>query len=256
MSLAFTLRQLRYENLSFWRNPPAAFFTFALPLIFLFILTSVFGNERFQTPVGAISGATYYVPAIVSLSVITACFTNLAMMVSISRERGILKRLRGTPLPAGSYVAARILHSILISVLLVAIVIVFGTAVYDVDPPTDRSAALVVTLAIGAAAFCALGLAMTIAIRSEDAAPATINGLILPLEGISGIFFSIGQAPEWLRSVAGVFPVKPFTDALLVVFDPTHRGSAFQWDDLAVVGLWGVIGIFLTLRYFSWEPRR
>ena len=132
-SLALALRQVRYENTSFWRNPAAAFFTFVFPLMFLVIFNLVFGNRELDVPGGSVSSSTFYVPAIVALSVTSACYNNVAMGIAFSRDGGLLKRFRGTPLPAWSYLFGRIVHSVLMALLLVVIVTGAGALLYDVD---------------------------------------------------------------------------------------------------------------------------
>ena len=99
-AFALALRQVKYENTAFWRNPVAAFFTFVFPLMFLVIFNLLFGNDKLELPGGTAHTSTFYVPAIAALSVISACYTNVAISVALSRDQGLLKRTRGTPLPA------------------------------------------------------------------------------------------------------------------------------------------------------------
>ena len=253
--LSLALRQMRYENKSFWRNPPAAFFTFAFPLIFLVLFTLLFGSGTTRLPSGQeVEVSTFYVAAILAFAVINACYTNLATSLPFSRDEGILKRVRGTPLPPWSFLAGKILHAILMMVLLVVIVVTFGALLYDAELPIDNLGEFLVSLIIGSAAFCALGLATTAIIPNAEAAPAIVNGLILPLLFISGIFIPLEQAPAWLVNVAELFPVKHFADAMVTsYFDP---GGGFEASDLLWVGLWGLAGLLLAVRFFSWEPRR
>ncbi len=121
-AFVLALRQVKYENTAFWRNPAAAFFTFVFPLMFLVIFNLLFGNRELAVPGGTISSSTFYVPAIVAMSVIGACYTNVAMGVAFSRDAGLLKRVRGTPLPAWSLLFGKVLHSVLVALLLAAIV--------------------------------------------------------------------------------------------------------------------------------------
>src|SRR5437667_436309 len=97
------LRQVRYQNRSFWRNPTVAFFTFLLPLIFLVILNALLGNNIRQLPGGQAELAYFYVPSMVALSIINACYTSLDVTISIARDDGVLKRVRGTHLPGWAY---------------------------------------------------------------------------------------------------------------------------------------------------------
>jgi ABC-2 type transport system permease protein len=251
---ALALRQVRYENRAFWRNPAAAFFTFAFPLLFMVIFNVIFagagsGEDGFRA-------ADFFTPGIIVFSVITATFTNLAMTVAMTREQGILKRVRGTPLPAWAYLFGRIGHAVGVAALLVVIVAAFGALVYDVRVPWDRLPALVVTLVLGAATFSALGLALSAFIPNADAAPAIVNAAILPLLFISNVFIRITNPPAWMDVLANVFPVRHFADAMLGIYDPFGTGSGFAPDHLAVLAAWAVGAVIVAVRFFSWEPRR
>lgn len=249
-------RQVRYENKAFWRNPPAAFFTFAFPLIFLVIFNLLFGNEPYRTPGGVLTTAsTFFVPAIATFAIVTATFTNLATTVTFARDQGLLKRYRGTPLPSWAYLAGRIAHAIAITILLVALVTVFGALFYEVDPPVATLPAVLAALAAGAFAFCSLGLAMTAAIPTAEASPAIVNGIILPLLFISDVFIQTDQAPAWVGTLGDVFPIKHLSQALQTAFTPGATGAGFEWGHLGIVAAWGVAGLALSLRFFSWEPR-
>lgn len=254
--LALALRQVKYENRSFWRNPPAAFFTFALPLMFLVIFNAVFGSNELEVAGGTTNTSTFYVPAIAALSVISACYTNIAMMVSIARDQGLLKRTRGTPLPPWAYLFGRIVHATIIAVLLVAIVAAAGALFYGVDVPTNTMPAFIVSLALGATVFCALGIAITAVIPNADASPAIVNATILPLLFMSDVFIPLEEAPAWFRWTGEVFPVKHFSQSLQTAFNPFETGAGFEPERLAVLAAWGVIGLVAAARFFSWEPRR
>ena len=254
--LALALRQIKYENRSFWRNPPAAFFTFVFPLMFLVIFNLVFGSEDLDLPGGTANVSTFYVPAIAALSVISAAYTNVAMAVSIARDQGLLKRTRGTPLPAWAFLFGKIAHATLVALLLVVIVTAAGALFYDVDLPSNTMPAFLLTLAVGAAVFCSLGLAMTALVPNADAAPAIVNGTILPLLFISDVFIRTEDAPSWLNTIADIFPIKHFSEALQTAFNPFETGAGFEFGDLAVMAAWGVAGLLVAVRFFSWEPRR
>jgi ABC-2 type transport system permease protein len=251
---ALALRQVRYENRAFWRNPAAAFFTFAFPLIFMVIFNVIFGG-RGDAPPGQ-RAADFFTPAIIAFSVITATYTNLAMMVTVARDQGVLKRIRGTPLPPWAYLAGRIGHSCLLALLLTVLVAAFGAVFYAVEVPWGRLPLLVLTLVVGAGAFCALGLALTGFIPNADASPAIVNATVLPLLFISNVFIRMEEAPTWLDTVSHIFPVRHFADGMAAIYSPVMAGSPFRWESLGVVVLWGIGGMLVALRTFSWEPRR
>lgn len=249
------LRQLRFDNRAFWRNPPGAFFTFVFPLMFLVIFTALFGNSTVDVFGREISTSTFYVAAIGTFSIITATYTNLAISVTFSREQGILKRVRGTPLPAWVFMTSRITHAVFVALLLIAIVTAFGAAFYDAEVPTRTLPAFLLAIAVGAFAFSALGLALSSVIPNADAAPAVVNASILPLLFLSGIFIPIMDANAWYVTVAKLFPVYHFAEAMQAAyFAPT--GSGFEWGHLGIVAIWGLAGVLLAIRFFSWEPRK
>jgi ABC-2 type transport system permease protein len=249
-----TLRQVQYTNKAFWRNPASAFFTFVFPLMFLVIFTALLGNGEVTIGGKSVQQSTYYVAAMAAFSVISACFTNIAMGVSFQRDNGVLKRIRGTPLPAASYLLARVIHAMFVAVILVVLCAAFGAAFYDATFPSGATLLkFAVVLLVGGASFAALGLAETAVVPNADAAPPIVNATILPLLFLSGIFIPLGDnAPVWIRWVGRIVPVKPFADGMQAGF----IGLPFKWSDVAIVAAWGLAGLILAARFFSWEPRR
>jgi len=243
-------RQIRYENRAFWRNPAAAFFTFAFPLIFMFVFQAIFGSE---VQGGGLTAAQFFTPAIVAFSIVNACFTSLAMTTVAVREEGILKRVRGTPMPSLVYLSARICHSVLVGLLLVVVVSAFGALAYSVPFPWGQLPILFVTLLLGAACFCALGLAISGFVPNERAAPAVVNAIILPLLFISDIFIRI-PPDNTLAQIGNLFPVRHFALALQGIWTPALNGPVDYTDLLWLAG-WAVLGLVIALRTFSWEAR-
>jgi len=254
-NLLLAFRQIMYETKAFRRNPPAAVFTFIFPLIFLVMLNLLFGNNTVDVTGGTTHASTFYVPAITAFSVISACYTNLAMTITFSRDRGHLKRIKGTPLPSWVFFFGRIGNSILISMILVVIVVLSGALFYNVPIPINTLPALLITLIIGAATFSSLGIAITTIIPNADAAPAIVNALILPLLFISDIFIPMHDAPKWLNIFTNIFPVKPFSSALQSAFNPFQTNSGFELINIGIMTIWLLLGLFIAVRYFSWEPK-
>lgn len=245
--------QLGYVNKTFWRNPMAAFFTFALPLMFLVIFTSLVGTFEIHLGPSTVRSSSYYVPAMAAFAVITACFNSTASAVTAQRDAGILKRIRRSPLPAVSFLGARIAHAMLVAVLLVAITVAFGHGFYHAEVPSGLALLrFLVALISGAASFCALGLAVTAIIPNADASAAIINAVILPLLFLSGIFIPFGNGtPAWVTWVARLFPVRHFADSMQAAF----LGTAFAWSDVLIVLAWGAAGMLAAVRFFRWQPR-
>lgn len=245
-SLTLTWRQYRLERRMFWRNPTAAFFNFLFPIVLLALFGAIFNDNQHDLNV--------IVPGIAGMSVMAATFQGLAHNVLALREEGVLKRLRGTPMPTGSYLSALGLNAITNTIVQVGLVIVIGKAFFGTHWPLHWGE-LVVFVAAGAICFGALGVALSHAIPNLDAAPAYINAIFLPVLFISGVFYDVDTVPQALRDVAEALPLKHIIDGLSGAL-VTGKGLGDTASSLAVIGLWAVIGIALAVRGFSWEARR
>jgi ABC-2 type transport system permease protein len=253
-ALALVGHQFRYDQKAFWRNPAAVFFTVMFPVVVFLILAVVFDGSTIKVHGGGIEATTYYVPAIMSLAIISATMQTLAMTLVIAREDGRLKRGRGTPMPAWVFIAGRIGNSIVVAVMMMALLALIGGVLYSVPFPWERVPELLAVLVIGAASFCCLGIALTAAIPSQDAAAAIVNALLLPLYFLSGIFIPEDELPNGVIDFANHFPVRPFFEAFFTAYVPGN-GGPMAWHELAVVAIWGVAGLLLAIRFFRWTPR-
>jgi ABC-2 type transport system permease protein len=262
-ALGQAARQFRFTNKAFWRNPASAFFTFAFPLMFLVIFTSLLGQGEVAIQGYQLATATYYVGAMAAFGVVSACFTNIAITTTFNRDQGVLKRLRGTPLPASAYLTARVLHAMVVGALLVAVTLAFGVVAYDSPIPSGMPLVeFVITFLVGSLSFAALALALTAVIPNAEASPPIVNAAILPLLFLSGIFIPLDdEAPVWMTTIAEIFPVKHFADTMRAGFlgnleSAQGRIFPFDWMDVAITAAWGIVGLVLAARFFSWEPRR
>jgi ABC-2 type transport system permease protein len=247
------MHQARYEIRTFWRDPTAVFFTLALPVVFLVLFVAIFGSQTLES---GIETSTYYVPGIVALAVVSATFVNLAISLTEQRESGVLKRMRGTPLPPSVFIIGRVTTAVVVGLVMAAVLVAIGRLLYGVEVPGAPLVGFLVALIVGAAAFSCLGIAVTAVVPSEAAAPAVVNAITLPLFFISGIFIPAENIPDWLLAIADVFPVKPFADALLAAFAPRASGFGIAGADLAALAAWGLLGALVAVRAFRWQPVR
>jgi ABC-2 type transport system permease protein len=254
-TVALVWHQFRYDQRVFWRNPASVFFTIMLPLIFLVIFFSIFGTETIEER-GGVTVATYYVPGIITLAVVSATLVSLAISLTEARESGRLKRVRSTPLPAWAFVAARVGNAMVISLFMAILVVLVARLLYGVELPTTTVPAVLVTAAIGAFAFASIGFALTAVIPSEDAAPAITNVAVLPLYFLSGIFIPETEIPDAVLDIAALFPIRNFFEAIFAGLSPGASGTALAWGHLGVVALWGIGGLAVAIRFFAWAPRR
>jgi ABC-2 type transport system permease protein len=248
--------QFRYDQRTFWREPAAVFFTVALPLIFLFLFVAIFGNDDVELESGTtVRAAVYYVPGIITLSMVSATTVNLAIGITAMRERGMLKRLRSTPLPPWVFFAGRVCTASVITLAMVVLVCALGRLVYDVDLPLETVPGVLVSVIVGTASGCFLGFLLTAVIPSENAAPAVTNAIMLPLYFISGIFVPNDSLPDFMERIADVFWISHLAEALQTAFDPTTEAPGIAWGDIAFVAGWGVAALLVALRVFRWTPR-
>ena len=107
---------------------------------------------------------------------------------------------------------------------MLVVVPAIGRLLYDVEIPWEHLPAVLVTLAIGAASFCCLGIALTAVIPSEDAAPAITNVAVLPLYFLSGVFIPETEIPDGVLQFADLFPIRHFFEAFFAAWDPPTAG--------------------------------
>jgi ABC-2 type transport system permease protein len=252
--LALLWRQVRAQNRLFLRNPFSAFFSLAFPVMFLLLFGSLNGGGRIEE-LGGIRYIQFLAPGLLAFAVISTCYTGLVTGVAINRDEGLLKRVRGTPLPPWVYISGRIGSAVWFSVVSAVVMVVAAVLLFDLQVIGRLLPAAAVTLLCGAACFCALGMAVAAVIPNGEAAPVVANFTFLPIAFVSDLFFPTAGAPAWVGTVGSVFPVRHFAVAMEATFDPSLHGSGFQWGHLGVLALWTVAGVVVAVRFFRWEPR-
>jgi len=253
--LRLTASQVRYQNRIFWRTPIAAVFTLAFPLMFLVLFNLLFEGTIEMAGRRPLSIIQFYAPSLAVFAAASATYTNLAVGTAIARDEGILKRFRGTPLPPWAYLAGRVGSAMWIAALAVVVMMGVGIAAYGLEIEAASLPVAAVTFAVGVACFASLGVAAAGIAKSGDAAPALANFTILPLAFISDVFLPLENPPQWLTTVADVFPLKHFARSFQDAFSPFIGDGGFRWGSLAVMAVWMVLGLVVAARTFGWEPR-
>ena len=250
--LSLVRLQIRSTNRMFWRTPIAAFFTLALPVIFLVLFSVIFGSEDIG---GGYAFSQFFAPSMAVFAAVSSTFTNLAVRIAYAREQGILKRVRGTPLPPWIYMAGILGSGVWIALLSVVLMFVIGWAFFGFLMVWDDIGLVLLVFVVGIATFSSLGLAVCSIIRNADAAPAVANGVFLPMAFISGIFIPLDDAPQWLVILGDIFPLKHFAGPFGDAFNPLHTGQVLGWENVAIMAAWLVFGGLIVTRFFSWDPR-
>ena len=240
--------QVGWEQLVFWRTRESAVFVFLFPLLLFTLLTAVYTGRIYGHPApwALLAGMLAY-------GLANTAFAGLALIIVARRETGILKRIRGTPLPPATYLTAVLTSIVIVYALQAASLFVLGHLLKSTPWP-GHLVSLVLALALGAAAFAALGLALTGFIRSLEGSSAVVNIIVLPLAFLSGSFGPTRHYPQVLRAIGDVLPLKYFLEAV----NRNYLDGYEVWSrprDIAVLAAWGGVGLALAIRKFRWEPR-
>jgi ABC-2 type transport system permease protein len=235
------------------RTPRAAFFTLAFPIILLVLLNSTGSGSKVTVPGGEVDFAQYFTPSIGVYAFAVSCYVAPIFGLATARELGTLKRIRGTPLSPWIYVTAWIASTILVGLAATTLMFIVSVPAFGVHIYPHLLPAAIVTALLGSASLCAIGVAVSTLVQRADTAPAVANLTLFPLLFLSGVFFPLQGAPDWVVSVANIFPLKHLVEAFTACFSPYTQGSGFSAANLAVIAAWGVVGLFVAVRRFRWE---
>ena len=240
--------QLRYEQLLFWRSREAAIFVFLLPVLLFMLLGGVYSGE-----IDGHQAATWLLVGMIGYGLANTALGGLAIFLVNRREYGILKRLRATPLPAAAYLSATVVSMLVVFALQVVGLGALGLAFYGAETP-DAIGSFAAALALGAAAFTAMGIAGAALIRSAEGASPLVNVVVLPMAFLSGSFGRTSDYPDILQAIADVLPLKYFLELVRASYldgEPIWEHGAA----VAIVAAWGAGALLLGARRFGWSPR-
>jgi ABC-2 type transport system permease protein len=242
--------QVRYQQLSFWRNRRAAFFSLAFPALFLVI----FGGLNHGTTLDVrdhLSFIDFYTPGIMAYAVLLICFNSTALIFATLRTDGTLKRVHTTPLPWLAYVAGAVASTTIVLILSIVLLFALGVPVFGAHVPGEKMIGLLATLALGTAAFTTLGIAAARLIKSPSNGGGFISVITLPMVFISNIWFPLDGSPAWIQDISKALPLRPLADGLQAAFDPRFGGTGIVANDLLTLAIWTVVGVALMRRYLT-----
>jgi len=242
------LHQLAAEQRMFWRSREAAIFVFVFPLLLYALLSSVYSDEIDGVPAGSVLLAGLF-----AYGAANTAFAGLAIILVGRREAGILKRLRATPLPPATYIAAVLLSTLTVFALQAVALLVLGVTLFGASRPANVLG-FTGAVVLGVACFAAMGIGAAALIRSAEGSSAVVNVVLLPMAFLSGSFGPTRDFPDYLQAIADVLPLTYFLDLVNGVYldgdSLLSRPGA-----LGVVAAWGAAGLLVALRRFSWMPR-
>ena len=246
--MTLLLHQLRFEQRIFWRSKEAAVFIFVFPLLLYALLGSVYDGEIEGEP-----AVDVLLAGLFGYGAMNTAFGGLAIMLVGRRELGVLKRLRSTPLPPRTYLGAVLLSTLVVFALQSVALLVLGVSVFGASAP-ENPLGFAGAIVLGVASFAGLGVGAAALIRSAEGVSAVVNVVTLPMAFVSGAFGPTSSYPEFLQAIAEVLPLTYFLDVANGVY--LHGDSLFADPGaLAIVAAWGVAGLMVALRRFTWVPR-
>ena len=250
--MSVLLHQFRSEQKLYWRSRELAFFTFIFPIIIFVLLGSVYGDDPIEEE-GGVTGSEYLLAGLLGYGVAATAFAGLAILVVIRRETGVLKRLRGTPLPAWAWVVGTLASTVVVFLVEAVALIVLAKLMFDVPFP-EQPFSVGLGLLLGALAFAALGIALTTVIRSAEGASAVISAIYLPMAFLAGSFWTTQAYPPVLEAIANLLPLTYFIHLMRDIV--LHHEQIWEnWTDVGVVSAWGLFGLVVTVLRFRWEPQ-
>ncbi|MDX6262453.1 MAG: type transport system permease protein [Kribbellaceae bacterium] len=259
-TMAVGLARTKLEVREFFREREALIFTFFFPIIFLAIFSAVFGATDFGQGVNA---ATYFTPGMIASGIFLSSFQSLAISIALERDEGLLKRLRGTPMPPQSYFIGKIGQVLVTSIAQIALLLAISGLLLGVDLPTEpgKWLSFLWIFVLGTASGSVLGIAFSVVPKSGKAASAVVTPVVLLLQFMSGVYFVYSSLPPWMRGVASVFPLKWLASGMRSVFLPdsfvqTEPGQSWHLGLGAIVlAVWLVVGLIVAQRVFRWTRR-
>jgi len=256
--VGLVLVQARYAVLATLRTPRAMLFGALFPIIFLLLFNSLFtgGGPQTTTVEGhTINVHSYFTAGLIAYALALSCFSTPLMSLVSARERGQLKRQRGMPPPAWTFVAAQVLRSVTFALVVGAIMIAIGVIFYGVHLPAKTVPGFVIYLFLGTATLSALGIAATALAKNEDSAQPIGAFTVVMLSFVSGIFIQLDTLPSFLQEVGRIFPLYHLAQGLQSTVAENPSGIGLSASDVAVLAIWGLGGIWIAARRFKWEPQ-
>ncbi|MCL1800668.1 MAG: ABC transporter permease [Promicromonosporaceae bacterium] len=252
------------ELRQFFRDRAALIWIFLYPTAFM-VLFSLIMNANVVNPYDpeySFGIARFLLPAFLATGVFLASFQTLASDLVKEREDGTLKRLRSTPMPPLAFFGGKMVAVLITVVAQAALILVVGRAAYGVPLPAGLSGwmNLVWILLLGAAAGSATGIALSSVFRSARSADSIVQGIVLILQFVSGVFMLGAAIPMWIFRIGQVFPLYWIVEGMRRVFVPEWALAAviptepatFGWVALALTA-WLVVGLVIALRTFRWK---
>lgn len=248
------------ELRQFFRQKEQVVFTFSFPAFILILLGSIFDD----TYPGGVTTGQVFAASMIAAGVVATSFINLGISVSLDREDGTLKRLRGTPMTAPAYFLGKVVLVAVAGLAEVVLLLAVGMVMFDVTLPTDvgRWITFAWVFVLSVISCSLLGVAISAMASSAQSAAATTNVPYIALLFMSGVYITLDALPDWMLTVGSLFPIKWAAQGFRSVFLPDSmmaQEAAGSWEHgmtALMLGGWCVLGMALCLLTFRWTNKR
>jgi ABC-2 type transport system permease protein len=254
--LRFVAVQTRFQLIGLTRNRRALILGFVLPVVLLLMFNSVFapdGGDTTHVAGATITAHAYFTAAMLAYAILGSAFNQLGIGLVNQRESGQLKRLRGTPVPAWTFVVATVLRVMITAAVMSVVLLAVGHFAYDVPISARALGEVIVYVALGTATLCSVAIAATTLVPGVESASAALPFAAVLLSFISGIFVPVDQLPGWLGDVGRFFPVYDLAAGLQTALG-VAGDTALKASNLLALALWAAAAVALAARHFRWEP--
>jgi ABC-2 type transport system permease protein len=241
--------QVRYQLLLLVRNPRALIFSLVIPVLLLVLSSSRHANLTPRLEDALVAG-------LATFGLIVTAYISHAIGLVTSRQDGVLRRWRATPLPTWCFFTGKIAATSLMAMASVAIAVAAGLSLYHVHLTAGAALSLLLIFTLGALAWAALGTAVTPLVPTAQAAGPVLLLTYLPVILFSGGLGSLNSEPGWLATLARYLPAQPIIDAATRALQQAGGAPPIPGRDLAVLAAWAVAGVVASVCFFRWDPVR
>ena len=232
------------ELKEFFRQRESVVFTLMLPVLLLVVFGAVLNYDLGN----GVTFTQYFMAGIIAAGILGASLQNMAISIATERSDGTLKNLAGTPMPKSAYFVGKVVQVLAVTVAIIVILLLIGVVFYDIDLPSGSDwVTFAWVAALGAAGCTLLGIAISSLAKNGRTASAMVTPIAIVLQFISGVFFLFSQVPNWLQTVAALFPLKWMAQ---------EPAGSWELPRVALVlGLWCLAGLALCVATFRWQDR-
>jgi ABC-2 type transport system permease protein len=236
------------ETKLFFREPMVVFFALAFPPILFVILGAIPAFREPEETLGGLRVIDLYAPIIVAMGVAVFALNSLSQLFATYREKGVLRRMRTTPVKPRVMLGAQLLMSTVMSVVMMLVVLAVGRLAFDVSLPR-RLPAYLVGFVLTALSMFAIGLLVASLAPTGKSAGAVGTLLFFPIVFFAGLWIPRDSMNDVLRTISDFTPLGAGVQAL-------QDAAAGHWPQLlhlAVMLGWTIVAGGLAARFFRWE---